>query len=439
MIRPLVLYALILGPAIAWCQEELTLEQAVSLAVKNNRQVRAALLEVRKADEAIEVARTYRKPQFKLNVYELQLLAKSNFLFQPGVFGTFPQIGAVPPTNAPVPIARRPASIIYGQINQPLTQLRRINLGVQSQNLGRQIVQERARLQEQDIANQVKTAYYNLLQTQSAMEATDEAIKLYREVERVANRALAEQVVLKPDVLEAQAGLAKTELEAVKLHNTTSTLKERINELMGRELTVEFTVRAAIDGTPWETDLPAARSRALEQRPELREARLKMLVAENDVKMKRSEFTPDISFTFQYFSPFNLQVLPKNLTYTGFTMSWEVFDWGRKKHEMEAKSVTVEQAKASVDETAAQILVDVGNRYRKLDEARQSLRVAGLTREMAQERLRVGLSRYEQQAVLLKDVLQLQTSLAESRYKYQESLLSFWTARAELEKAIGER
>jgi outer membrane protein TolC len=209
--------------------------------------------------------------------------------------------------------------------------------------------------------------------------------------------------------------------------------------LLGRSLETDFTVKGALDPTPWETDLAAARASALEQRPELREARLRKQQAETDFKMKKLEYIPDISLTFNYLSPFNVQVVPKNLTAAGFSMSWDVFDFGRKKHELAAKSRTIEQAEAGVDETSAQILVDVGNRFRKFQEARAQLRVATLGRDVAQEKVRVGLDRYQQKAVLLKDVLQLQTSLAESSYKYQESLLDFWSARAELEKAMGER
>jgi outer membrane protein TolC len=40
--------------------------------------------------------------------------------------------------------------------------------------------------------------------------------------------------------------------------------------------------------------------------------------------------------------------------------------------------------------------------------------------------------------VFLKDVLQAQTSLANADYDYQKALLSFWTAKADFEKAIGE-
>ena len=432
------LCVLLLAPAVAWTQETLTLDQAVAAALKSNRLVRAAELEVEKADDAVEMARTYRLPQFSFRLYEQQLLAKSHFLFPGGVFGVFPMIGPIPPVATPVNIARRPLSIPFFQANQPITQLRRVRLGVQLQQLSRQIAHEKLRLQQQDITNQVKTAYYNLLQVQSGLDATEESVKLFKELDRVSNEALLEHVVLRGDMLEAQAGLAKTELDMVVLRNTSTTLKEKLNELMGRDLSDDFTVRGALDPEAYELDLAAVRARAMEQRPELREARLKKQQAEADYKSKKTEYIPDVSLTFTYLSPFHLDVVPKNITAAGFSLSWDVFDFGRKKHDLLSKSHTIEQAGAAIDETAAQILLDVGNRYRKMDEARQQLRVARLSRDVAQERVRVGLNRYEQRAVMLKDVLQLQTSLAETSYKYQESLLAFWTARAELEKAMGE-
>jgi outer membrane protein len=437
--RLLAIHLLFLAPVVCWSQEELTLDQAIAVALKSNRVVRAAEIDVRNAEDQVEVARTYRLPQFNFRLYELQLLARSNFLFPGGVFGVFPQIGPVPPYNTPVNIARRPASIVFAQVNQPLSQLRRIKLGVQLQDLSRQIAQEKLRQEQINLTSEVKTAYYNLLQAQSALDATEEALKLYKELNRVANEGILQQVILKSDMLEAESGQAKTELDAVTLRNTSATLKERINELMGRSLDTDFAVRGALDPTPFEMDLAAARANAMDQRPELREARLKKQQAETDFRMKKLEYIPDISLTFDYLSPFNVQVVPKNLTAAGFSMSWDVFDFGRKKHELAAKSRTIEQAGAGVDETSAQIMVDVGNRFRKFQEARAQLRVASLARDVAQEKVRVGLDRYNQKAVLLKDVLQLQTSLAESGYKYQESLLAFWSARAELEKAMGER
>ena len=66
------------------------------------------------------------------------------------------------------------------------------------------------------------------------------------------------------------------------------------------------------------------------------------------------------------------------------------------------------------------------------------LRVSQLAQEATREKLRVTMNKYTQQAVLLKDVLHAQAELAGANDQYQQALLSFWTARAEFEKALGE-
>ena len=66
------------------------------------------------------------------------------------------------------------------------------------------------------------------------------------------------------------------------------------------------------------------------------------------------------------------------------------------------------------------------------------MRVARLSRETAREKLRVTMNQYKQQTVLLKNVLQADTSLAETNRQYEDALLSFWKAKADFEKALGE-
>lgn len=47
-----------LTASLAWCQETLTLDQAIATALKNNRLVKVAELDVRKAEEDVDVARS---------------------------------------------------------------------------------------------------------------------------------------------------------------------------------------------------------------------------------------------------------------------------------------------------------------------------------------------------------------------------------------------
>jgi outer membrane protein TolC len=48
------------------------------------------------------------------------------------------------------------------------------------------------------------------------------------------------------------------------------------------------------------------------------------------------------------------------------------------------------------------------------------------------------MNQFEQKAALLKDVLQQKTSLESVTNQYSQALLSFWTAKADFEKSLGE-
>ena len=439
MTRFACLPGLLLASLALPAQDSLTLDRAVELALKNNRQVKAAAIEVEKAGDQVAATRTHRLPQFQFNAFGSQLLTRLDFLFPRGAFGVFRGIGPVPGSDTNITTPRRPSLFLYGTVSQPLSQLHKIGLGVHLQQLTRDLDREKMEQARQNVANSVKKIYYGLAQTQSALDATMESIKLYTEIDRVVGESLTEQVVLKADSLDVKANLAKAQYTSVTLRNNMATLREQLNDAMGRDLRVEFRVDAASDSVLFQVDLEPARARALEQRPEVRQARIRIRQAEYDRSLKKAEYIPDVSFNFSYLSPFSISVVPKNIASAGLMVTWDVFDWGRKKHELGMKDKTIDQAKLDLEETQAQILMEVDTRARKLEESRALLKVTQLGMDAAQEKVRVASNRYSEKAALLKDVLQTQTVLADSSYQYQQALAGFWTARADFEKALGER
>ncbi|HZS03285.1 MAG TPA: TolC family protein [Blastocatellia bacterium] len=415
--------------------EVLTLDEAISLALRDSRQVRNAQLAVGKAGDAQAAARTFRLPS--LHVYSLasQQLVKhdagldnSGTNVVPGV-GPFFSLGTT----------RRPTAIFAGQILQPLSQQYGIRLGIRQAGLAREVEGEKLRQAEQTTVNQVRQAYYGILQTQSALDSLLEAIRYYRELDRVTGDNVARQVSLKAESLEVRTRLAKAEYEALNLTNQLATGKEQLNNLLGRDVRAEFRVAAVAGAGDFDADLALARSRALDQRPELREARLKVRQAEVDRRIKKSEYIPDVSvgFTCMSFRNFNNDAIPKNSASLSVVMKWEVFDWGRKKNQLAEKDRTIEQAKNSLRETENLVLIEVGDKFRKLQQTRQALVVAQLRQETARENMRVSVNKYKLQAALLSDALQTQATQADADYQYQQALLAYWTARADYEKAIG--
>ena len=288
------------------------------------------------------------------------------------------------------------------------------------------------------MANDVKATYFSVLQSESALDALEDSIKLYRELDRVTGDYVLQQVALKSQGLDVKTRLAKAEHNGLTLRNAVHSQKEHLNQLMGRSITADFQVTPLLEMTPAEMELAVAQARAKEQRPEIREARLKLKQAELDRRSKKAEYIPDISLSYQFISPFTIQSLPSTISAAGFYLSWEPFDWGRKRHELASKKKTEEEATNSVEEAEERVLLDVDARFRKLQEARAFLRVTQLDQETGRENLRVLSNRYTVKAALLEDVLQAESTLAQSNHQYRQALVDFWTAKADFEKAIGE-
>jgi len=415
--------------------ELLTLEQAIALAVRNNHSVKIAKLGVGKAEDELAATRTYRLPSMHFYTLFLQQLVKQNSTISNPLSPVLPGLGPF----FTISIPRRPTTIVGGQVLQPLSQQYRIGLNIEMAKVSIEERQEEVRLREQNTVDDVKRSYYGILQSQSALDSLQEAIKHYRELDRVTADYVAQKVALKSDSLEVKARLAKAEYEALNLTNQLATEKEQLNNLLGRDVRTDFRVSAVSDAKDFGIDLDSARSRALDQRPEVREARLKIKLAELDRRVKKSEYIPDVSFgftalTFRNFDP----TIPKNFAIVGVAAKWEIFDWGRKKNELAGKDKAIEQANNGLHEAESTVLIDVGDKLRKLQQTRQALLVAQMEQESAREGLRVNTNKYKLTAALLSDVLQSQATLAEADNHYQQALLGYWTAKARFEAAMGE-
>src|SRR5678815_1129893 len=76
--------------------ELLTLDQAIDLALRDNRQVKNAQLGIGKADDDVAAARTYRLPKFEFNALAGQQLISPDFTFTKGVLGNYANVGPIP-------------------------------------------------------------------------------------------------------------------------------------------------------------------------------------------------------------------------------------------------------------------------------------------------------------------------------------------------------
>ena len=416
--------------------EVLTLQQAIATALANNRQIKIFDQNVLISNDEILAARTQRYPHFSIDVTGSGLLTPVTIKFPQGVFGF---VDSTPIPSRPSEITTDPkfSAMSIIQAYQPLTQLYSAHLNLELLGVGKKLSQEQLRQQKQQITSSVKQAYYQLLQSQSALEAAGENVKALHEVNRTTAEFVQQKAALPYQSAGVKVQLAQAELQQVTLQDTIQTQKENLNDLMGRDLTIDFRLSPVPDALPEEESIDLARQNALGGRSEIRQAQFKVEQAAYAKRLQKAQYIPEVGIRYLFFSPFTADGLPRYVNSLGINLKWDVYDWGYKKHLTDEKQRQIEQSQLSLTETSSQVVLDVSNRFRKLREARASLNVAQLAQEAEKEKLDVVLEQYKQKTTLLSNLQTEQSNMAQAVAQYQQALSNFWSARADFEKAMG--
>jgi outer membrane protein TolC len=416
----------------------LTLEEAVLLARSHNRDLKQAEVEIHKQKEAFSEAKTQRYPRFDAYVLASELLTPLDFTIRSGTFGTFPATGPVPAKDSVIHTPARPVAITSVTVTQPLTQLFRINLSIKEQKLAADLSKQSYFEREHELVNEVRRAYYAILQSQSELESQHALLVYLEELQQLTGRRLQQEAVLKADSLRIAAQRTRALYQLTVIRDALADQKEALNRLLGRDLMEEFTVEMVPASLPEESSLQEARKSAIEMRPEIKAETIKKERAALDTKIEKTRYIPDISIQANYATTSNISFLPQNLGGIGVLLTWQPWDWGQKRHNIAQKVDAEKQAQLSIDNVRDQVLQEVNSTFRRLREARELLTAAQAARDAETEKLRNEMDAYSRQAIVLSDLLQQQSSVASAEDQYRQGLLAFWRARADFERALGE-
>jgi outer membrane protein TolC len=418
---------------------ELTLEQAIDLAIANNSGLKNATLETRGAADDLAANKTRRFANTQVTALGAQLVTKPSVTFPAGSLGTYSATGPIPSTDKEIEIARKPVGTVNVLVAQPLSTQYQLHLQLKALALGLEATrqdQEKTRL---EVIDQVRRAYYSVVEVQSTLDGLQASLPYYEESHRLAEQNLGRETILESDLLNADAQLLKIQNAISDANDKMASVSEKLNDLMGRDIHTQFRV-AAISNADGDLATPEAmEARALQERPDVKKAKLQVQQAHYDARSKKAEYIPDVSLAFDYYTTANFEnVLPSNIATVGLSLKWEPWDWGRKRQEYAEKRVKEQQAKVGVDATERAVLIEVRNACRQLENKRRQLALSDATEREARQKLKEVQLQAKREAALTRDLFQTQSDLASADSQQQQALAAFWKARADLKKAIGE-
>src|SRR5712691_12296034 len=209
----------------------LTLDQAIELARSHNRELKQAGLEIHKQKEAFSEAKTQLYPRFDTYFLASELLTPLDFTIKSGTLGTFPATGPIPAKDSKIHTPARPVALTSATVTQPLTQLFRIDLSIRQQKLAAELSQQSYFEREQGLVNEVRRAYYAILQSQSELESQRALLAYLEELQQLTGRRLQQEAVLKADSLRITAQRAKASYQLTVIQDALADQKEALNRL----------------------------------------------------------------------------------------------------------------------------------------------------------------------------------------------------------------
>jgi outer membrane protein len=418
--------------------QTITLSEAVRTAESHDRSIHIAELEREKALRGVGVAETNRFPIFSVTALGSQPLTQLGITLERGSLGVYPHDGPIPGETTTLQSPLRFGFIGYASVTQPVTQQFKIGLGIELAKAGVDATTEQIRAKRQGVVNEVRRLYYGIARAESGKTTLRATVDFLRQLDRETSQQVVQRVALQADLLNVKAQLVQAEYELLKMDDPIQSQKEQLNRLMGRPIDapLDIDVSSIVEHEP--VSLTDAYAEALASRPEIRLAKVQQRKAQLERRIASAERIPDVSLSLFALRTVNFSsVFPSSVSSVGLQATWDVFDWGRKRKEIQTKQDGEIQAAVELKDTEARVMVDVAHQYRLIVEACKAVELAQAFQSSKTESLRVVRNRYVQREAVLSEVAKLQSSLAEANHRYTQALMDLATAQADLERAMG--
>ncbi|NLL37179.1 MAG: TolC family protein [Fretibacterium sp.] len=238
------------------------------------------------------------------------------------------------------------------------------------------------------------------------------------------------------DVTKARVDLGNAQLALVEAQGSVSLAKKELLNAMGIKRDEDFSVVPVSFDVPSEL-LASAPSLALENRPDYRASELSLLGGEASLKAEARGSSPTLSLSGGY-SASGSQAFDLTQGWNaGLKMTVPVVDGGEVKAGVAVACAQVRSLEASREQLRQKILLEVGKALVSLENAREQVRISGLTLESAEENCRIAEGRYETGVGAPLEVTDALLNLTEARLAAESAHYALHTAVIELERAVG--
>jgi outer membrane protein TolC len=230
-------------------------------------------------------------------------------------------------------------------------------------------------------------------------------------------------------------------VDLIRARNALRTARVALNTAMAINVDTPTAVQDNLVFEPVNLDRDRLRTEAIKQRPEYRQAKLRVGAAEATERQTFRNFFPDISGTGSYGGSQlggGQPQLNENWT-LGLALSWSLFDGGNRLARYQEAKANLEGAKQRVKSTELDIIQNVEQAEIAVEEAQERIQAAQALVASAQENFRLAQGRFDAGVGTILELTDAQLALTQAQNTETQALADFRIALYRLDRALGRR
>jgi outer membrane protein TolC len=418
---------------------ELTLPQAIDLALKQNRQIQLAQLAVVDSEHKKEIARAAYFPQIKNESTALHITELEGVVFPTGAFGSPPATGPIPGHTLTIDQGSLTAYTSGTGLAQPLTQMFKIHESNRAATADINSAKIQVNQAQNEIALKVRQLYYGILIAQQRQKAAKEGVdaaqmKLQESTDSV-TRGQALEVV----ALDSRASLLDAKQTVLTQSLQVQDLTFALDDLLGLPLTTQLqleeeTSASAVTVPPREECVHLAH----EQSPDVRAAHQAVEKAKAGLAAAKDAYIPDITGIARYSYQSGIPFLVHNFGTFGVTFSYDLFDGGRREAEIKDSHTLLSQAELNLTKVEDEVAVQVETAYDKVVQMQSMVGLAEEVLKARTEAARVTDKQFEQTEALASARAEAAAKVSSAKASLLEANLGLSLAQGDLKRAMGQ-
>ena len=392
---------------------ELTLDEAVKLALTNNPTGKIAVFDFEAAKGALTAARSARWFSISASHKDAQSWA-----------GGSASIVDQYTNSASLNWTLWSGNKVESQISQAKLDLDSKQWGI-----------AKAR---QQLKYDATDAYFKFMAARDNVKLNQESVERLERYLQDVKLQFEVGVVAKVDVLRSEVELAKAKQSLIEAQNTYDLTMANLNNIIGFPLTTELNIKGDLSYARYEKELAFCVDAALRQRPEISQYTDAAKSAQEGITVAKSGYLPTVSAVYNagwYDSKF---AGGNNYNWSVYLLTnWTLFDSGytagKVKQAVEGYKKAQEQLKQTVDS----VQLDVRQTYLSLKAAEQSIATSSSAVGLAEEDYKIKVIRYQAGVGTNLDVLDAQVALTTAKNNFLKAMYEYNNYRAKLDKAMG--